>query len=75
MPQCIRVADRLKKQSTEQLVTMAGAIITPSSPASPTPPLFQLWQSTWRTCGAAADDLNAALAALRSRFDAGPDVF
>ncbi len=28
MPHRIRVADRFKKQSAEQLVTMAGAIIT-----------------------------------------------
>ena len=42
MSQRVRIADRFKTQSAEQLVTMAGAIITGLTNA----PLFQLRRST-----------------------------
>ena len=37
MPQHVRIADRFKTQSAEQLVTMAGAVITglTNNPAFP----------------------------------------
>jgi hypothetical protein len=59
MSQRIRIADRLKSQSTEQLVGMAGAIVTglTNNPAFPSP-TFDL-----KAVQAAADDLNAALTA------------
>jgi hypothetical protein len=55
----IRIADRFMRQSAEQLVAMAGAIITglTDNPAFPTPTV------DLKTVQAAADDLNAALAA------------
>ena len=39
MPQRVRIADRFKIQSAEQLVTMAGAVITglTNNPAFPAP--------------------------------------
>jgi hypothetical protein len=54
-----RVADRFKKQSAEQLVTMAGAVVTglTNNPAFPAPTV------DLKTVQAAADSLNAALAA------------
>ena len=59
MPQRTRVADRLTKQSAEQLVTMAGAVITglTNNPAFPAPTV------DLKSLQAAADDLKAALAA------------
>ena len=59
MPQHARVADRLQRQSAEQLVTMAGAVITglTNNPAFPAPTV------DLKALQAAADDLNAALAA------------
>jgi hypothetical protein len=59
LPQRARVADRLKKQSAEQLVIMAGAVITglTNNPAFPAPTV------DLKAVQAAADDLNAALAA------------
>ena len=55
----VRVADRFKKQSAEQLVTMAGAVITglTGNPAFPAPTV------DLKAVQAAADGLNAALAA------------
>jgi hypothetical protein len=59
MPHRIRVADRFKKQSAEQLVTMAGAVINGliNKAAFPAPAV------DLKAVRAAADDLNAALAA------------
>jgi hypothetical protein len=59
MPQRIRIADRFKSQSAEQLVAMAGAIISglTNNPAFPAPTV------DLKAALAAADDLNAALAA------------
>jgi hypothetical protein len=59
MPQRIRIADRFKSQSAEQLVAMAGAIIAglTNNPAFAAPTV------DIKTVQAAADDLNAALAA------------
>jgi hypothetical protein len=59
MPQRIRIADRFKSQSAEQLVAMAGAVIAglTNNPAFPAPTV------DIKTVQAAADDLNAALAA------------
>jgi len=59
MPQRIRIADRFKKQSAEQLVTTAGAIINglTNNPAFQAPPV------DLKAVQAAADDLNAASAA------------
>ncbi len=39
MPQRVRIADRLKTQSAEQLVTMAGAVISgiTNNPSFPAP--------------------------------------
>ncbi len=55
----VRIADRFKKQSAEQLITMAGAVIAglTNNPAFPTPTV------DLKAVQAAADDLNAALAA------------
>jgi hypothetical protein len=55
----VRVADGFKKQSAEQLITMAGAVITglTGNPAFPAPTV------DLKAVQAAADDLNAALAA------------
>jgi len=52
-----RVADRLMKQSAEQIVTMAGAVIAglTNNPAFPAPKV------DLKTLQAARDDLNAAL--------------
>ena len=65
MPQRIRVADRFKTQSAEQLVTMAGAVLTglTNNPAYPAPTV------DLKAVQAAADGLNAALAA---RAHGGP---
>ncbi len=54
-----RIADRLKSQSAEQLVTMAGAIIAgfTNNPAFPAPTV------DLKTVQAAVEELNAALAA------------
>jgi hypothetical protein len=59
MNQQIRIADKFKKQSAEQLVVMAGAIITGliDNPAFPAPAV------DLKDVQAAADDLSAALAA------------
>ncbi len=59
MSQRARVADRLKTQSAEQLVTMAGAVITglTNNPAFPAPTV------DLKAVQTAIDDLNAALAA------------
>jgi len=59
MSQRVRIADKFKTQSAEQLVTMAGAVITglTNNPASPAPTV------DLKTVQAAADYLNAALAA------------
>jgi len=59
MPQRIRIADRLIKQSAEQLVTMAGAVVTglTNNPAFPAPTV------DLKAVQAAADELNAALVA------------
>ena len=59
MPHRVRIADRFKKQSAEQLITMAGAVITGlnGNPAFPAPTV------DLKAVQAAADDLNAALAA------------
>ena len=59
MSQRVRIADRFKVQSAEQLVTMAGAVITglTNNPAFPAPTV------DLKAMKAAADDLNAALAA------------
>ena len=55
----IRIADGFRKQSAEQLVTMADAVITglTNNPAFPAPTV------DLKAVQAAADDLNAALAA------------
>ena len=54
-----RIADRLTRQSAEQLVTMAGAVIAglTNNPAFPNPTV------DLKTLQAAADDLKATLAA------------
>ena len=59
MPQHIRIADRLKSQTAEQLVTMAGAVITglTNNPAFPAPTV------DLNAVHAAAEDLKAAVAA------------
>ena len=59
MPYRVRIADRFTKQSAEQLVTMAGAVITglTGNPAFPAPTV------DLKALQAAADGLNAALAA------------
>jgi hypothetical protein len=59
MPQRIRIADRFKTQSAEQLITTAGAVITglTDNPAFPAP------TAELKAVQAAADELNAALAA------------
>ena len=59
MPQRARIADRLVKLSAEQLVTLAGAVVTglTNNPAYPSPTV------DLKTLRAAADDLNVALAA------------
>lgn len=59
MNQQIRIADKFKKQSAEQLVVMAGAIITglTDNPAFPAPAV------DLKAVQAAAEDLSAALAA------------
>jgi hypothetical protein len=59
MPQRVRLADRFKTQSAEQLVTSAGAVITglTNNPAFPAPPV------ELKAVQAAADGLNATLAA------------
>ena len=56
----VRVADRIQKQSAEQLVIVAGTIITglTNNPAFPAPTV------DLKTVQAAADGLNAALAAM-----------
>jgi len=56
----VRIADRFKRQSAEQLVTMAGAVITglTGNPAFPAPTV------DLKIVQAAADDLKAALAAM-----------
>ena len=55
----VRIAERFKSQSAEQLVTMAGAVITglTDNPDFPAPTV------DLKTVQEAADDLNAALAA------------
>jgi hypothetical protein len=59
MPHRVRVAERFKKQSAEQLVTMAGAIVTGLSGNAAFPaPTVDL-----KAVQTAADDLNAALVA------------
>ena len=65
MPQRARIADRFKTQSAEQLVTTAGAVITGliNNPAFPAP------RADLKAVQAAADGLNAALAA---RSHGGP---
>jgi hypothetical protein len=59
MTQRIRIADRLKSQSAEQLITAAGAVITglTNNPAFPAPTV------DLKAVQTAVDDLNAALAA------------
>ena len=59
MSQRFRIADRLKSQSAEQLAIMAGVVITglTNNPAFPAPTV------DLKAVQAAADDLNAALAA------------
>ena len=59
MPNRARVADRFKHQSAEELVTMAGAVITglTGNPAFPAPTV------DLKTVQAAANGLKAALAA------------
>jgi hypothetical protein len=59
MSKRIRIADRLKSQSAEQLVAMAGAIVTglTDNPAFPAPTV------DLKTVQAAAEELNMALAA------------
>jgi len=59
MPQRPRVADRLKKQSADQLIITAGAVITglTNNPAFPAPTV------DLKTVQAAADDLKDALTA------------
>jgi hypothetical protein len=55
----IRIADRLMKQSADQLVTMAGAVVTglSNNPAFPAPTV------DLKAVQAAADELNVALVA------------
>ena len=56
-----RVADKLVRQSADQLVTMAGAVVTGLTNNSAFPaPAVDL-----KALQAAADDLNAALAARK----------
>ena len=59
MPQRARVADRLTRQSADQLVTMAGAVITglSNNPAFPAPTV------DLKAVQAAVDQLNVALVA------------
>ena len=59
MPQRVRIADGFAKQSAEQLVTTAGAVITglTNNPAFPAPAVDLKGVQT------AADELNAAMAA------------
>jgi hypothetical protein len=59
MTQRIRIADRFTKQSAQQLVTMAGAVITglTDNPSFPAPTV------DLKAVQAAADELNAALVA------------
>ena len=59
MSQRVRIADGLKTQSAEQLVTTAGAVITglTNNPAFPAPTV------DLKAVQAAADELNTALAA------------
>ena len=59
MPYRVRIADKLKTQSAEQLITTAGAVITglTNNPALPAPTV------DLKTVQAAIDGLNAALAA------------
>jgi hypothetical protein len=59
MNQQIRIADKFRRQSAEQLVAMAGAIISglTDNPAFPAPTV------DLKTVQAATDDLSAALAA------------
>jgi hypothetical protein len=59
MAQRIRIADRLKSQSAEQLITTAGAVISglTNNPAFPVPTV------DLKAVQTAADDLNVALAA------------
>ena len=59
MSQRVRIADRFKTQSAEQLVTMAGAVITGLT----NNPAFSAPTVDLKAAQAAADDLNAALAA------------
>jgi len=56
MPQRVRIADGIKTQSAEQLVTMAGAVITglTNNPAFPAPTV------DLKAVQAAVDGLNAA---------------
>ena len=59
MTQRVRIADRFKSQSAEQLVTMAGTVITGLTNNSAFPaPTVDL-----KAVQAAADSLNEALAA------------
>jgi len=59
MSQRVRIADRFRTQSAEQLVTMAGAVIAglTNNPSFPAPTV------DLKAVQAAADNLNAALAA------------
>jgi hypothetical protein len=59
MTQRVRIADRFKSQSADQLITMAGAVINglTNNPAFPAPTV------DLKTVQAAVDELNAALAA------------
>lgn len=56
----VRIAEKFKKQTAEQLVIMAGAVIAglTNNPAFPAPSV------DLKAVQAAADDLNAALAAM-----------
>ena len=59
MDNCARIADKLKRQSAEQLTVMAGAVIAglTDNPSFPSPTV------DLKAVQAAADDLKAALAA------------
>jgi hypothetical protein len=59
MSQRIRIADRFKKLSAEQIATLAGAVVTGLTDN----PIFSAPTIDLKTVQAAADDLNAALAA------------
>ena len=63
MPQRVRIADRLKTQSAEQLVTMTSAVIAGLT----NNPSFSAPTVDLKAVQAAADDLNAALAAQALR--------